>query len=100
MKKYNLRNIMKKAWDFFHKTGKSFAECLRMAWFNAKAIATARTAAGITEETHTWYAWKEKGLEVIHESKALFKVTVLDAKTKSGTRVLSYFGASQVAEIA
>lgn len=96
MRKYNLRSIMKKAWDIFRATGKKFAECLHLAWFSVKSVQEARESAGITEEAHTWFGWKRMGMEVIHESKALFKAIVFDHKTKSGTRMISYFGASQV----
>ena len=56
----------------------------------------AKEAAKITEETHTWYGWKELGYEVIHESKCLYQAVLSDPATKSGTRRTSYFGLSQV----
>lgn len=96
MSKYNLSSIMQAAWRFFHKGVASFAVALRMAWANAKATAAAKAAANVSEETHTWYGWKGYGFEVAHESKALYKVTVNDPDTKSGTRVIAYFGMSQV----
>lgn len=100
MKKYDLRSIMKTAWRFFRKGIQSFAAALRMAWANAKASNAARAAAGIKEEAHTWSGWRNLGYEVIHESKALYKATVIDPSTKSGTRIVCYFGASQVQAIA
>lgn len=100
MKKYNLSSIMGAAWKIFRKGVQSFAEALRMAWANAKAHNEAKATAGISEETHTWAGWKALGFEVIHESKALYKVTVADPATKKGTRVASYFGASQVQPVA
>lgn len=99
-KTYNLSSIMTKAWAMFRESEMTFGEALKKAWANAKAIAKAIADAMITEEVHTWYAWKMLGMEVIHESKALFQVKVEDLKTKSGYRTLSYFGASQVAPLA
>lgn len=97
--KYNLKSIMNQAWKSFKRGGKTFAEALHTAWYNAKAIILAKELAGIKEECHTWYSWRNFGLEVIHESVALFKVEVLDDTTKKGTRILSYFGKSQVHQI-
>lgn len=96
MNGFSKREIMKKAWEFF-KTINNFSECLKMAWRNAKAIKNA--LANIKEECHTWYAWKMLGYEVIHESKALMQVEVEDNNTTKGTRILSYFGFSQVAPL-
>lgn len=98
--KYNLSSIMRAAWRIFRKGVESFAKALRMAWANAKAHWAAKTAAGITEETHTWSGWRELGMEVIHESKSLYKALILDPTTKSGTRVTCYFGLSQVQAMA
>lgn len=94
--KYNLRSIMHTAWRFFRKGVETFALALRMAWANAKAHIAAKAAAGITEQTHTWAGWKALGYEVIHESKALYKVNLADPSTKKGTRLTAYFGAHQV----
>ena len=96
MKRYNLRSIMKAAWSIFRKGVSSFSLALRMAWANAKSHNAAKEAAGIAEETHTWYGWKELGYEVIHESKCLYQAVIADPSTKSGTRRTSYFGLSQV----
>lgn len=97
--KYNLRSIMNTAWRFFRKGVETFALALRMAWANAKAHNAAKAAAGVTEQTHTWAGWKALGYEVIHESKALYKVNLADPSTKKGTRLTAYFGASQVQPI-
>ena len=99
MKKFNLSSIMKAAWGIFRKGVASFSEALRMAWANEKARHAAKEAAGIQEETHTWYGWKQLGYEVIHESKALYQAITADPATKSGTRKTSYFGRSQVQAI-
>ena len=96
MKRYDLSGIMRAAWGIFRKGVASFSVALRMAWANAKTHNTAKIAAGITEETHTWYGWKELGYEVIHESKALYQAVIADPATKSGTRKAAYFGLSQV----
>lgn len=97
--KYNLSHIMRSAWSIFRKGVKSFSEALRMAWSNAKSHNTAKEAAGISEETRTWSGWRNIGYEVIHESKALYKAIISDPATKSGTRIMCYFGASQVQPI-
>ena len=97
--KYNLSHIMRSAWSIFRKGVKSFSEALRMAWSNAKSHDTAKEAAGINEETHTWSGWRNIGYEVIHKSKALYKAIISDPATKSGTRTMCYFGASQVQPI-
>ena len=96
MKKYDLHSIMRAAWKFFRKGVSSFSLALRLAWANAKTQNAAKATAEITEETHTWYGWKELGYEVVHESKALYQASVNDPATKSGKRILSFFGASQV----
>lgn len=90
---------MKKAWTLFKANIGTFAECLKKAWEDAKAFVTALKNSLIDEEVHTWFGWKELGYEVIHESKNVFQVVVSDAKTKSGTRTLSYFTKSQVQPI-
>ena len=99
MSKYNLASIMRSAWRFFRKGVSSFSLALRMAWANAKTQNAAKAAAEITEETHTWYGWKELGYEVVHESKCLYQAILSDPATKSGTRRTSYFGMSQVQPI-
>lgn len=96
MKKYSLSSIMRAAWKFFRKGISSFSLALRIAWANAKTQNAAKAAAEITEETHTWAGWKALGYEVIHESKALYQASVSDPATKSGKRILSFFGSSQV----
>lgn len=99
MKRYNLSTIMSAAWRIFRKGVQNFAVALQMAWANAKAHNAAKAAAEVNEETHTWAGWRELGYEVIHESKALYKAILADPTTKSGSRVICYFGASQVQPI-
>ena len=100
--KYDLRKLMLNAWKIFRKLGCSFSEALKRAWITAKAAAinvariqAAKAAAGIEEDARTWYGWTLEGREVIHEMKSLFQVVIIDGATKTGTRVLSYFGISQ-----
>lgn len=92
--KYNLSQIMRSAWEFIRKGAASLSEALRMAWSNAKAVRAIQDT--IPEEAHTWAGWKSLGYEVIHESKNLAQITIHDLSTKSGTRKISFFGASQV----
>ena len=96
---YNLKSIMVKAWALFKANMGTFADCLRKAWADAKAFVFALKNSLIEEEVHTWFGWKELGYEVKHESTNVFQIVVSDPKTKSGTRVLSFFSKSQVAPI-
>lgn len=108
MKKYNLSNIMKQAWKLFRKYTISFSEALHRAWLCAKAvpinaerIQTAKTNAGITEQTETWHRWKELGYEVIHGSKSLFGAELIyGAKGDGATYKARFFGKSQVMAVA
>lgn len=106
--KYNLRNIMLKAWKLFRKhTDLGFAECLHRAWLSAKAeeinekrIESAKEEAGITEETATWSDWKQRGYEVIHGAKALFGCCLIwGSKGDNKTYNARFFGRSQVQAI-
>lgn len=99
MRKYNLSRIMSAAWKLFRKGMQSFAAALRLAWANTKAHKKAKATAGVTEDSHTWAGWRDLGYEVIHESKALYKVVLADPATKSGKRIACYFGMSQVQPI-
>ena len=109
MMKYDLRKIMLNAWKLYRKNGKlTFAESLHRAWISAKAepenerrIAAAKAAAGITEQTETWYGWKQLGYEVIHESKALFGCDLIYGSKGDGAIYKArFFGASQVQALA
>lgn len=105
--KYNLSEIMTRAWKLFRKLGLSFAECLHRAWITAKSakinaqkIEAAKAAAGITEEVKTWSGWKEAGFEVIHGSKALFGADLIwGSKGDGAVYRARFFGASQVQAI-
>lgn len=105
MEKYNLKNIMLRAWKLFRSSKDlSFAECLHRAWLSAKAmkintarIEEAKAEAGITEETATWSDWKKLGYEVIHGSKALFGCDLIwGSKGDGQIYKASFFGKSQV----
>lgn len=108
MKKYNLSRIMARAWELFRKGGIAFAEALHRSWISAKAepinaqrIEEAKAEAGITEETNTWYGWKQKGFEVMHGSKALFGCDLIwGSKGDGATYKARFFGASQVQAVA
>ena len=57
MKKYNLSEIMHKAWKLYRKGVAAFGECLHRAWNSAKAepinaqrIEKAQQAAGVAEQ--------------------------------------------------
>lgn len=109
MKKFNLRNIMLKAWKLFRTAADlSFAECLHRAWLSAKAreinnrrIEEAKAAAGVTEETNTWSEWKKLGYEVIHGSRALFGCELIwGSKGDGQTYKARFFGKSQVQTVA
>lgn len=106
--KYNLRAIMLRAWKNYRKMQLSFSECLHRAWITAKAeevninrIESAKTAAGIIEETNTWSGWKKHGYEVIHGNKALFGTELIwGSKGDGAVYKARFFGRSQVREIA
>lgn len=104
--KYNMKNIMSKAWEISRKYKElSFGECLHRAWLSAKAVienearvALAKAKAGIEEVTDTWYGWKKRGYEVVHGSKALFGCELIyGEKGDNGIYKASFFGFSQVA---
>ena len=107
MKKFDLKAIMDHAWKLFRKLGIEFAECLHRAWLAAKAIdenadriAKAKAAAGVTEQTATWYGWKQLGYEVVHGSKALFGCDLIYGSKGDGAIYKArFFGASQVQPI-
>lgn len=104
MKKFNLSEIMRKAWKLYRKGVAAFGECLHRAWNSAKAapinaqrIEDARQAAGVAEPVNTWAGWKAAGYEVLHGAKALFQVSLIHSSRGDGqTYRASFFGASQV----
>ena len=105
--KYNLRQIMKKAWELFRKGKITFAEALHRAWplakvvtINQKRIEDAKAATGIEEEINTWSEWKKIGYEVIHGSKALFGADLIWGSRGDGAIYKArFFGRSQVQAI-
>ena len=102
--KYNLSEIMHKAWKLYRKGVSSFAEALHRAWNSAKAepinaqrIEEAQQAAGVAEQVSTWTGWKTAGFEVLHGAKALFQVVLIHSSKGDGqTYRASFFAASQV----
>lgn len=106
--KYNLREIMLRAWKNYWKNQElSFGECLHRAWItakaeevNAKRIEEAKKAAGVEEETNTWSGWKNLGYEVIHGSKTLFGTYLIWGSKGDGKIYKArFFGRSQVQEL-
>lgn len=105
--KYNLKQIMTRAWKNFHNNDITFGEALHRAWITAKAesinaerIEKRKQSEGITEQTETWSGWKKLGYEVIHGSKALFGVELIwGSKGDGATYKASFFGISQVQPI-
>lgn len=105
--KFNLSEIMRKAWELFRKLEITFSEALRRSWAAAKArpinearIAQAAVEAGITEQVNTWAGWKRLGYEVRHGSKCLFGCDLIYAAKGSGAIYKArFFGASQVQPI-
>ena len=105
--KYDLSQIMKKAWEIFRKVKITFAEALHRAWLSAKAleinqkrIESAKADAKVTEEINTWAEWKKLGYEVIHGSKALFAADLIwGSKGDGAIYKASFFGRSQVQEL-
>ena len=94
MKKYNLSEIMHKAWKLYRKGVAAFGECLHRAWNSAKAEPI---NAGVAEQVNTWAGWKAAGYEVLHGTKALFQVVLIHSSKGDGqTYRASFFGASQV----
>lgn len=105
--KYDLQGIMIAAWAICRKLKINFPEALHRAWLsekaipiNAQRIKEAQETAGIMEECHTWYGWKEKGYEVQHGSKALFGARLVWGSRGDGAIYEArFFGASQVQEV-
>lgn len=107
-KKWDLREIMLRAWKIWRRGGLIFGEALHRAWEAAKAapvnsrrIAEAKADTCITEETNTWFGWKKAGFEVIHGSKALFSAELVYASRGDGAIYKAwFFGRSQVQPVA
>ena len=105
--KYNLSEIMRKAWSLYRKGVAAFAECLHRAWnsakvqpINAERIQRAQESAGVSEPVNTWAGWKASGYEVLHGAKALFQAVLIhSSKGDCATYKASFFGASQVRPI-
>lgn len=106
--KFNLSQIMKRAWKLFRKYQISFSEALHRSWLSAKCreinekrVEMAKQAAGLLEECKTWSEWKKLGYMVSHGSKALFGVDLIYASKGDGSIYRArFFGKSQVEPIA
>lgn len=95
--KYNKHDIMTKAHRLY-RDGRygTFANCLTLAWRDAKAVAEVRAQFG---EVKTWYGWTLVGREVWHNETTVAQVVVTDPKTKNGTRKISFFTYEQTCEL-
>ena len=95
---YNRKNIMTEAHKLY-RDGRfgDWAECLRKAWFNAKAVKATLEAIG--EEAHTWYGWTLVGKEVRHGEATVAQVVVFAPLKTKTTTTKSYFTARQVVEL-
>ena len=102
--RYNLHEIMLRAWRNYRKGGISFGEALHRAWLSAKAepvnaarVDAAKAAAGISEDVMTWAGWRDAGYMVQHGSKALFGVALIHGSKGDGAVYNArFFGRSQV----
>ena len=81
--KYNLSEIMHKAWKLYRKGVGSFAEALHRAWNSAKAapvnaqrIEKAQQTAGVAEQVNTWTGWKTAGRGQTGRSRGVKSCTV------------------------
>ena len=103
---YNRSIIVSRAWDIKKKREVSWGEALHRAWGCAKAevinserIIRASREAGIPRQmfVFTWSQWRDLGYEVIHGSKARFKVDLIQASHGDGaTYRASFFDSTQV----
>lgn len=102
--KYDLSQIMSKAWEIFRKYRTSFSEALHRAWNSAKAksvnadrIEAARRAAGCHEDARTWKDWQNTGYKVKTGERAIYKALLVWASKGDGVEyTASFFGRSQV----
>lgn len=95
---FNKVKIMTEAHKFF-RDGRfgDFAECLRKAWQNAKAIKA--FLEGLAEVAHTWYDWTLVGREVRHNEKCIGQVEVWAVLKKGIRTVKSFFTFRQTVEL-
>lgn len=108
MKKYDLCEIMTKAWELFRKYRITFSEALHRAWNvvkseaeNVRRIAEAKALAGISEVCNTWYGWRQQGYEVRHGEKSVFGVNLIYASKGDGEIYKArFFSKSQVQALA
>ena len=102
--RFDLSQIMSKAWAIFRKYGVSFSEALHRAWNSAKAravnaarIEAARIAAGCREEARTLKDWQSIGYMVRSGERAAFRAVLIWASRGDGAEYkAAFFGRSQV----
>ena len=96
--KFNKKSIMTEAHELY-RDGRfgTWVECLKKAWFNAKAVKA--TVEALEEEAHTWFGWTLLGYEVRHGETAVAKAEVFKPlKTKTTTNK-AFFTRAQVVEL-
>lgn len=95
--RYDKKIIMSNAHKYF-RSGRygTFANCLRLAWADAKTVAHLRDTFG---EIHTYMGWQDFGREITHEEHAVVKVDLVDPTTKRGFRLTPFFTYEQTCEL-
>ena len=69
MKKYNLSNIMKRAWEMVKKAGMTISEGLKRAWKEAKSSSMAELKGSVKQ-----VAWAEDiRTKLVNELKSLYE---------------------------
>lgn len=96
---YNKQNIMYMAHKFYvdGRLG-DWAECLRKAWENAKAVKY--TLESLKSEARTYAGWIKVGKEVIHGQKTAIQCVVNSVRyANQTTETLSFFTEDQVCDL-
>ena len=90
MKKYNLSNIMKRAWQLVKEAGSTMSEALKKAWREAKEV---KSSVKEYLESKGLKVWKKNDKERIYIND-LSRVADIDAYTcnpKSFRKVSAYY---------
>lgn len=76
--KYNLSKIMKRAWNLFRKTGHVFAQCLHMAWNEAKnkEVAIKKWFFSKIDVDFGWHYFFEGMHRVLKETEKAFLLEI------------------------
>jgi len=95
--RYDKKLIMKKAHEAY-RSGRygTFANCLHLAWVDAKAVAEIRDTYG---EVRTWYGWTLVGREVRHDETHVAQIDLLAPKKARGYFATSFFTYEQTVEL-